>query len=147
VSELRTGEPVELTDDQTAALFRVLWYADRVNAVYESPRPPLRGGRITRTRALLIDSLGATIDIWTTYLGYGLVTENGKAETDGSDQGLRDLADKHRRLCKVKGAAPARASEILAQRSRAVRFQRSSSLTESGRLEPLATFQGWACTG
>jgi hypothetical protein len=103
VSELRTGEPVELTEDQTAALFRVLWYADRVNAVYESPRPPLRGGRITRTRALLIDSLGATIGIWTTYLGYELVTENGKAETDGSDQGLRDLAGKHRRLCEVRG--------------------------------------------
>ena len=49
-SKLPDDRPVLLTQDEIAALFRVLWYVQRVDALYASLHPPLRGGRIGRAR-------------------------------------------------------------------------------------------------
>lgn len=98
-SKLPEGQPVTLTGDQIAALFRVLWYFDRVDGVYRSLRPPLRESRITRTRSLVLDTIGGMAQIWVTYLGHAIEDEAGRlVETADSVEGLRHLSEEHARL-------------------------------------------------
>jgi hypothetical protein len=51
-SKLPGDRPVLLTQDEIAALFRVLWYVQRVDALYASLRPSLRARHFGRARAL-----------------------------------------------------------------------------------------------
>jgi hypothetical protein len=55
---------VTLSEREIAALFRVLWYFQRVDALYKSLRPLLWPRRITRSQALILDSIGPTLDTW-----------------------------------------------------------------------------------
>jgi hypothetical protein len=71
-------QPLTLTQDQIKALFNVLWYAQRVDAVYRSLRSPLRPRRVTRTQAILLDSLGSTLSIWREYLDRRLLDPAGR---------------------------------------------------------------------
>lgn len=98
-SKLAEGQPVTLTGDQIAALFRVLWYFDRVDGVYRSLRPPLHESRITRTRSLVLDTIGGMAQIWVTYLGYAIEDEASRpVETADSVEGLRHLSQEYARL-------------------------------------------------
>ena len=72
-SKLAANRAVTLSDHEIAALFRVLWYSQRVDALYKSLRPLLRARMITRSQALILDSLGPTLDIWANYIGYKLI--------------------------------------------------------------------------
>lgn len=99
-SKLPGGQPVTLTADQIADLFRVLWYFDRVEGVYRSLRPPLHESRITRARSLVLDTIGGMAQIWVTYLGYAIEDEAGRpVETADSVEGLHHLSEEHARLC------------------------------------------------
>ncbi len=92
-SKLAANRAVTLSDHEIAALFRVLWYSQRVDALYKSLRPLLRARMITRSQALILDSLGPTLDIWANYIGYKLIDADGRSVgTDGSDEGLCDLS-------------------------------------------------------
>lgn len=93
-------QPLTLTQDQIKSLFNVLWYAQRVDAVYRSLRSPLRPRRIIRTQAILLDSLGSTLGIWREYLDRRLF-DPGKREItvwDSSGEMLH-LATEYDRLC------------------------------------------------
>jgi hypothetical protein len=101
VSELPGSRPVVLAEDEIAALFRVLWYVQRIDAVYESLRPPLplRGSRIGRTRALLLDSIGAALETWRSYLDMDLEDPNSRQiVVTSSARGLRHLSGEYNRL-------------------------------------------------
>lgn len=93
------GQPLTLTQDQIKSLFNVLWYAQRVDAVYRSLRSPLCPRRITRTRAILLDSLGSTLGIWREYLNRHLFDPDGHEITvcDSSSEVLH-LATEYDRL-------------------------------------------------
>lgn len=67
--------------------------------MYRSLRPPVRPTRITRTQALLLDSLAAAVTTWNGYLGLPWADQAGD-EVDASDatRGLRHLASEHGRL-------------------------------------------------
>ncbi len=98
-SKLPKGQPVILTGDQIAALFRVLWYFQRVDAVYQSLRPPLRGRRFTRTRSLFLDAIGGMAQIWVSSVAYALEDEaNRNDDTACSVHGLLHLSDEYGRL-------------------------------------------------
>lgn len=55
------GQVVRLSEAEIKAVFDVLWYFERVDALYLSLRPALGPGRIIRTQALLLDSLGSSV--------------------------------------------------------------------------------------
>jgi hypothetical protein len=93
------GQPVRLSEPEIRAVFNVLWYFERVDALYLSLRPVLRPGRITRTQALLLDSLGGAVTTWTSYLNLSLVDEAGNKVDAGDTIGpLRHLAREATRL-------------------------------------------------
>lgn len=98
-SKFPPDKPVELGDAEIKALFNVLWYFERADAVYRSLRPPLWPKRITRAQALLLDSLGAAIATWNDYLSLRWADPAGR-DIDASDAvaGLRNLATEHTRL-------------------------------------------------
>lgn len=93
-------QPLTMTQDQIKSLFNVLWYAQRVDAVYRSLRSPLRPRRITRTQAILLDSIGSTLGIWREYLNHHLFDPAGREITvrDSSNEMLH-LATEYDRLC------------------------------------------------
>jgi hypothetical protein len=92
-SKLPANRAVTLSEHEIAALFRVLWYFQRVDALYKSLQPPLWAGRITRSQALILDSLGPALGIWAKYIGYKLIDADGcSIETDGGDEGLCSLS-------------------------------------------------------
>lgn len=99
VSMRRPDEPVELGDAKIKALFNVLWYFGRADAVYRSLRPMLWPNRITRLRAILLDSLAADISSWTEYLSLPLADPQGRdIDTGDSAQGLHRLASEYAKL-------------------------------------------------
>ena len=51
--KLTRGEVLVLSDDEIAALFHVLWYFERADALFKSLRPVVCSKRITRAQALL----------------------------------------------------------------------------------------------
>jgi hypothetical protein len=55
------GQPVLLSEAEIRAIFNVLWYFERADALYLSLRPVLRPDRITRIQALLLNSLGSAL--------------------------------------------------------------------------------------
>jgi hypothetical protein len=87
------GQVVRLTEAEIKAVFNVLWYFERVDALYQSLRPALRPDSITRTQSLLLDSLGSSVSSWAPYLVLKWVDEAGHlvdvSDTTGS---LRHLA-------------------------------------------------------
>jgi hypothetical protein len=94
------GQPVTLTEDQIKSLFNVLWYAQRVDAVYRSLRSPLCPRRITRTQSILLDSIGSTLGIWREYLNRRLFDPAGREITVWDSSGeMLHLATEHDRLC------------------------------------------------
>lgn len=96
-SKLAADRIVMLSEQEIAALFRVLWYFQRVDALYESLRPPLWAQRITRSQALILDSIGPTLAIWANYIGYKLKDADGcEVETSGADEGLCNLSSQFR---------------------------------------------------
>jgi hypothetical protein len=104
------GQSLTLTQDQIKSLFNVLWYTQRVDAVYRSLRSPLRPHWITRTQAILLDSLGSTLGIWRQYLDRRLFDPDGREITVWDSSGeLLHLAMEYDRLCtRRKVAEPSR---------------------------------------
>ena len=99
-SKLPGDRPVLLTQDEVAALFRVLWYVQRVDALYASLHPPLRVRRIGRTRALLLDSISADLEAWKGYVALDLEDpDSHQVVVTSSARGLRHLSEAYERLC------------------------------------------------
>jgi hypothetical protein len=99
LSKLPRNRPVVLADDQIAALFRVLWYVQRVDALYQSLHSPLRARHIGRIQALLLDSVAADLETWQSYLDQDLEsTDSRKVVVTSSARGLRHLSGEYRRL-------------------------------------------------
>jgi hypothetical protein len=99
LSKLPRDRPIVLADDQIAALFRVLWYVQRVAALYQSLRSPLRERHIGRVQALLLDSIAADLETWQSYLDLDLEnTDSGQVTVTSSSQGLRYLSGEYSRL-------------------------------------------------
>jgi hypothetical protein len=95
-SKLTRDQPVTLPEKDIAALFRVLWYFQRIDAVYESLRPPIWTSRITRTQALFLNSIGTTLNTWVNYVGYELADAAGRpVASSHSAQGLRHLSHEY----------------------------------------------------
>jgi hypothetical protein len=99
-SKLTGDRPVLLTQDEIAALFRVLWYVQRVDALYASLHPPLRVRHIGRARALLLDSISADLEAWKGYVALDLEDpDSHKVVVTSSARGLRHLSEAYERLC------------------------------------------------
>lgn len=99
VSRHQPGQPVRLSDPEIKAVFNVLWYFERVDALYRSLRPAIRPDRIARTQALLLDSLGSAVESWTKYLDLTWADEEGhQLEADDTTGPLRHLNDERTRL-------------------------------------------------
>jgi hypothetical protein len=95
--KLTRGQVLVLSNDEIAALFRMLWYFERVDALFKSLRPVICSKRITRAQALLLDSIGPTVSIWANYIGYRMENaEGGFVGTGGSDEGLKHLSGQYR---------------------------------------------------
>jgi hypothetical protein len=93
------GQPVRLSEAEIKAVFNVLWYFERVDALYLSLHSALRPNRITRTQALLLDSLGSGVTTWISYLNLGWADEAGhEIEADDTTSPLRHLAEECTRL-------------------------------------------------
>ena len=94
------GQSVQLKEAEIKAVFSVLWYFERVNALYVSLRPMLRRERITRTQAVLLDSLGSALNAWEAYLHFKWVDENGvEVERDSATVGpLCKLIEKRKHV-------------------------------------------------
>jgi hypothetical protein len=93
------GQPVRLGEAEIKAAFNVLWYFERADALYRSLRPALRRNRITRPRALLLDSLGSAVTAWTRYVDRVWADEAGdEVEKDDTTGPLRHLAGECLRL-------------------------------------------------
>lgn len=93
------GSKVTLDQDAIKAVYNVLWYFERAYAVYVSLRPPLGSRRITRSQALLLDTLASAIDVWVVYLGFTWVDVSGN-DVDAHEviPFLEKLAREHARL-------------------------------------------------
>jgi hypothetical protein len=93
------GEPVKLNEAEIKAVFNVLWYFGRADALYVSLRPPIWSGHITRAQQLLLDSLAAAVETWAGYLVFSWVDEDERA-IDATDAtvGLVHLASENARL-------------------------------------------------
>lgn len=99
-SKLPDDRPVLLTQDQIAALFRVLWYVQRVDALYASLGPPLRAGRISRAQALLLDSISADLEAWEGYVTRDLEgPDSNHVVVTSSARGLNHLSEAYEQLC------------------------------------------------
>ena len=92
--ERRTGDkPVVLSEEQIGALFRVLWYFERVNAMYRSLAPWPWPRHITRPQAIFLDSLGPTLKTWFGYVSKHKLEDAGGEPIDvsGTSEGLENL--------------------------------------------------------
>jgi hypothetical protein len=99
LSKLSRNRPIVLDEDEIAALFRVLWYVQRIDALYRSLRSPLRTRNIGRIRALLLDSIAADLETWQSYLDLELEdTHSRQVAVTSSAQGLRNLSGEYGRL-------------------------------------------------
>lgn len=99
LSRYPAGQPVRLREAEIKAIFNVLWYFGRADALYLSLRPVLRPNRITRTQALLLDSLGSALISWVMYLELPWSDEAGhEVKADGTGVPLRHLAAERARL-------------------------------------------------
>jgi hypothetical protein len=99
LSELPRNQPVVLEEDEIAALFRVLWYVQRIDALYQSLRSPLRARRIGRIKALLLDSIAADLETWQSYLDLHLEDAHSRqVSVTSSAEGLRRLSGEYDRL-------------------------------------------------
>jgi len=98
-SRHQPGQVVSLGEAEIKAVFNVLWYFQRAYAMYVSLRPPVWRARITRTQALLLDSLASPLTTWIGYLSLKWVDQDG-CEVDASDAtgGLRHLAHEYAKL-------------------------------------------------
>lgn len=93
------AQPLRLSGEEIKAVFNVLWCFERADALYLSLRPALMPDRITRTRALLLDSLGSAVTTWMSYLNLNWANEAGHTvDVDDTIGPLRHLADERIRL-------------------------------------------------
>jgi hypothetical protein len=99
LSKLPRDRPIVLDEDEIAALFRLLWYVQRIDALYQSLRSPLRARHIGRIQALLLDSIAADLETWQSYLDLDLEdTHSRQVAVTSSAQGLRHLSGEYGRL-------------------------------------------------
>jgi hypothetical protein len=99
LSKRDPSKPVRLDQDEIKALFNVLWYFQRADAVYVSLRPPLGSTRITRVQALLLDTLASPVGTWKDYLALKWVDITGeRVNADDVTPFLEDLAREYGRL-------------------------------------------------
>ena len=99
LSKLPRERPIALKEDEIAALFRVLWYVQRIDALYQSLRSPLRASHIGRIQALLLNSIAADLETWQSYLDLDLEDTNSRqVAVTSSAQGLRHLSGEYGRL-------------------------------------------------
>jgi hypothetical protein len=93
------NRPIVLDEDEIAALFRLLWYVQRIDALYQSLRFPLWVRHIGRLQALLLDSIAADLETWRSYLDLALEdTHSRQVAVTSSARGLRDLSGEYGRL-------------------------------------------------
>lgn len=98
-SKLPADRPVVLTQDEIAALFRVLWYVQRVDALYASLHPPFWVKRIGRAQALLLDSVSADLEAWQGYVVLDLEDpDSQQVVATSSARGLWHLSEAYERL-------------------------------------------------
>jgi hypothetical protein len=98
-SKLPRNRPIVLVENEIAALFRVLWYVQRIDALYQSLRSPLRARHIGRIQALLLDSIAADLETWQSYLDLELEdTDSHQVVVTSSARGLRHLSGEYDRL-------------------------------------------------
>jgi hypothetical protein len=103
------GQGVRLSAEEIKAAYNVLWYFERVDALYRSLRPAARPNQITRTQALLLDSLGSALHVWTGYFGLSWVDEAGQdVGTDDTSGPLQHLAIERGRLTARRARQEAR---------------------------------------
>ena len=99
LSKLPRNRPIVLDEGEIAALFRVLWYVQRVAALYQSLRSLLRARHIGRIQALFLDSIAADLETWQSYLDLGLEdTHSRQVAVTSSAQGPRHLSGEYGRL-------------------------------------------------
>lgn len=93
IEKLTDDKLVVLSEGQIGALFRVLWYFERVNAMYRSLASWLWPRHITRPQAIFLDSLGSTLLTWFGYVRkYKLKDTGGQTiDVSGTDEGLINL--------------------------------------------------------
>ena len=90
LSKLPRNQPIVLDESENAALFRVLWYVQRIDALYQSLRSPLWAKHIGRIQALLLDSVAADLETWQSYLDLELEdTDSRQVVVTSSARGLR----------------------------------------------------------
>jgi len=96
LSKLPRNRSIALEEDEVAALFRVLWYVQRIDALYQSLRSPLRARRIGRIQALLLDSIAADLETWQSYLDLDLEDAHSRqVVVTSSAEGLRRLSGEY----------------------------------------------------
>lgn len=99
LSKLPRNQPIVLDESENAALFRVLWYVQRIDALYQSLRSPLWAKHIGRIQALLLDSVAADLETWQSYLDLELEdTDSRQVVVTSSARGLRNLSGEYDRL-------------------------------------------------
>jgi hypothetical protein len=104
----RPGHPVRLTEAEIRAVYNVLWYFERADAMYVSLRSHVRPARTTRTQALLLDSLSSAVAIWTEYADFDWADQEGHpVDAIEALHGLRHLArERAQLLSRRAGARP-----------------------------------------
>lgn len=106
-SKLPRNRPIILAQDEIVALFQVLWYVQRIDALYQSLRPPLWPSRIGRIKALLLDSIGAALETWQSYIDFDLEdTHSRQVVVTDSARALRHLSGEYDRLRAKRGHSP-----------------------------------------
>jgi hypothetical protein len=80
-------------------LFRLLWYVQRIDALYQSLHSPLRARHISRVQTLLLDSIAADLETWQSYLDLNLEdTHSRQVTVTSSAQGLQRLSGEYDQL-------------------------------------------------
>ena len=98
--------PIRLTQPEIRAIFNVLWYFERADAMYVSLRSHFRPARITRAQALLLDSLASAEATWTEYADLDWADQEGRAiDAIAGLRGLRHLASERARLLSIRARA------------------------------------------
>jgi hypothetical protein len=100
----RPSHQVRLTEAEIRAVYNVLWYFQRADAMYVSLRSHVRPTRITRTQALLLDSIASAVATWTEYADFDWADQEGHAiDAIEALRGLRHLARESARLLSSRG--------------------------------------------
>ena len=100
----RPRHRVRLTEAEIRAVYNVLWYFQRADAMYVSLRSHVRPTRTTRAQELLLDSLASAVATWTEYADFDWVDQEGNLiDAIEALRGLHHLARERARLLSSRG--------------------------------------------